>query len=74
MATPVPPNKNPTPKEYLPAPPTPELSQPADYKETVKAHKDHRVVSKVRIFTLRVVLVAQINWDYNEARMSSVGS
>lgn len=48
MATPVPPNKNPTPKEYLPPPPTPELTQPADYKVTVKAHKDHRVVSKVR--------------------------
>lgn len=47
MATPVPPNKNPTPKEYLPPPPTPELSQPDDYRKTVRAHKDHRVVSKV---------------------------
>lgn len=47
MATPVPPNKNPTPKEFLPPPPTPELKQPADYKKTLQAHKDHRVVSKV---------------------------
>lgn len=47
MATPVPPNKNPTPKEYLPPPPTPEMKQPADYKKTLQAHKDHRVVSKV---------------------------
>lgn len=47
MATPVPPNKNPTPREYLPPPPTPEMKQPADYKKTLEAHKDHRVVSKV---------------------------
>lgn len=47
MATPVPPNRNPTPKEYLPPPPTPELSKPDDYKKTVAAHQDHRVVSKV---------------------------
>ncbi|EJT46279.1 aerobic respiration-related protein [Trichosporon asahii var. asahii CBS 8904] len=67
MATPVPPNKNPTPKEYLPPPPTPEMKQPADYKKTLQAHKDHRVVSKCYEF-FKAYRECKKNWQEQRKR------